>query len=66
MSLSCCGVMRTDHARPWCRTGIVHEPELQAAVARMTVECTATDLGPALGTMLLRLFPHLFKVRHDR
>ncbi len=29
----------------------------------MTVECTATDLGPALGTMLLRLFPHLFKVR---
>jgi hypothetical protein len=41
----------------------VQDPDLQAAVARMTIACTATDLGPALGTMLLRLFPHLFKVR---
>ena len=46
-----------------CVTGIVQDPELRLAVAKMTVECTATDLGPALGTMLLRLFPHLFKVQ---
>ena len=38
-----------------------------AAIASVTVQqCSATDLAPALGTMLTRLFPHIFRVRAGR
>ena len=44
--------------------GFLGNESLPPAVASMTVQlCSAADLGPALGTMLTRLFPHIFRVR---
>ena len=44
--------------------GYLGNESLPPVVASMTVQlCSAADLGPALGTMLTRLFPHIFKVR---
>ena len=38
-----------------------------AAIASLTVQqCSVGDLGPALGTMLSRLYPHIFQVPHTR
>ena len=51
--------------RPCCAApGYLGNESLPPVVASMTVQmCSAADLGPALGTMLTRLFPHIFRVR---
>jgi len=53
---------------PCCAApGYLGNESLPAVVASMTVQmCSAGDLGPALGTMLTRLFPHIFRVRPQR
>ncbi len=53
---------------PCCAaSGYLGNESMPAVVASMTVQmCSAADLGPALGTMLTRLFPHIFRVRPRR
>ena len=55
------------HGRSACSAntaGYLGNESLPPVIASMTVQmCSAADLGPALGTMLTRLFPHIFRVR---
>ena len=58
------GRAHTPNAVLCCAPGYLGNESLPPVVASMTVQlCSAADLGPALGTMLTRLFPHIFRVR---